>query len=264
LAASPFREFFPIGLFVFILSVLPHAAAAQERDADSLFFFNARIMERGINQPVRFAHVVNQTRGYASISDSSGYFRIVASKNDLLHITAIGYYDCPVHLDYSLLNSIGLATLYMIQRTYPIKAVDVNPLGTWNQFKSRFLSLEIPEPELVINPAVMEDIELGMDTIQSLEPASLGSPVTAIYMALSREGKEMKKYARVLEEEQFREQVKDKYNRELMEEVTGMTGPELHEFLQFCSLDRQFILKATAYEILESIHKCLEEYEKHK
>ena len=231
---------------------------------DSLFFFSARIIDRGINEPVQFAHIVNQTRGYASISDSSGFFRIVASENDLLLLTAIGYYDCPVHLNDSLLSTITIPEIFMIQRAYPIKAVDVNPLGTYSQFKHKLLSLELPEPELVINPAVIQDIELGLDTIQELEPASLGSPITAIYMALSREGKELRKYAEIREEEAFLEQVKDKYNRELLEEVTGMTGPELHEFLEFCNLENKFILKATAYEILERIYTCLNEFKKNK
>jgi len=259
-----FPGILPIGLCLIILLALSHLVSAQKSDEDSLFFFRARIIDRGINQSVQFVHVVNKTRGYASISDSSGYFRIVASRHDLLQLTAIGYYDCPVHLSDSLLISTAIATIHMIQRAYPIKAVVINPLGTYSQFKYKFLSLELPEPQLVINTAVIEDIDKGIDEIQIIEPYSLGSPITAIYMALSKEGKELRKYAKIKEEEQFQEKVKDKYNRELLEEVTGMTGPELHDYLQFCDLDKKFILEATAYEIIDALYKCLERYKKNK
>ena len=247
-----------------ILSFLPHHGDAQVTAADTLFFFKARIAVRGTDEPVQFAHIVNQTRGYASISDSAGFFRIVVSGNDLLHLTAIGYYDCPVHLNDSMLQSTGLVTLYMIPRLYAITAVEVNPLGTYRQFKYKFLEQKVPEPELVIPSSVIEDIEMGLDTIQNLAPASLGSPITAIYMALSREGRELRKYVKVMEDKEFREQVKGKYNNELLEEVTGMTGPELYDFMEFCDLEQDFIIRSSAYEILEAIYACLEEYNKKK
>jgi hypothetical protein len=142
--------------------------------------------------------------------------------------------------------------------------VNVNQLGTYTQFKHKFLNLKIPDPEIVINPAVIEDLEMGLDTIQVIEPYSLGSPITAIYMALSKEGKSLRKFAKIKEEEQFQEQVKEKYNQELLEEVTGMTGPELHDFLLFCDLDKNFILNASAYRILEALYKCLAAYNKNK
>jgi len=254
-------------LLFFILAIRPGfiqvvQGQTGDEDTDSLFYFTARIIDRQVNDPVQFAHVINQSRGFASISDSMGYFKIGAALNDLLKLTAIGYYDCPFHLNEAALNDSGMVTIYMIQRAYPIQVVNINPLGTYSQFKQKVLSLELPEPVLVINPSVIEDIEMGIDTIQNLEPASLGSPITAIYMALSREGKELRKYAEIMEEEQFLEQVKDKYNHKMLEEVTGLTGPELYHFLQFCNLERKYILEATAYEILEAIHKCLEEYKK--
>ncbi|MBL7112320.1 MAG: hypothetical protein ISS19_10315 [Bacteroidales bacterium] len=258
----PFIKLINLGLF--LLACSSQVIHSQDIKDDSLFHFTARIIDRGINEPVQFAHIINQTRGYASISDTMGYFRIGAARNDLLKLTAIGYYDCPFHLNDSILSNPGVITINMIQRAYPIQAVNVNQLGTYTQFKHKFLNLDIPEPKIKANPSVIKDIEMGADSVYVTENISLGSPITAIYMALSKEGKSLRKYAKIKEEEQFQEKVADKYNREILEEVTGMTGPELHDFLQFCDLDKNFILGATAYEILEALYKCLEEYKKNK
>ncbi len=50
LTAKPYLT----GLLLLILLSLPLVAFAQESDADSIFFFRARIIDRGINQSVQF------------------------------------------------------------------------------------------------------------------------------------------------------------------------------------------------------------------
>ncbi len=257
-----FNKLVSLGLFILVIS--SQDIHSQDIKDDSLFYFTARIIDRAINEPVQFAHIVNQTRGYAGISDTMGYFKIGAARNDLLLLTAIGYYDCPFHLSDSILSDPGIITIHMLQRIYPIQVVSVNQLGTYRQFKYKFLHLDIPEPNLKVNPSVLKDIEMGSDSVYVTENISLGSPVTAIYMALSKEGKSLRKYAKIKEEEQFRQEVADKYNREILEEVTGLSGPELYEFQKFCDLGKDFIRGATAYEIIEALYKCLEEFKKNK
>lgn len=196
------------------------------------------------------------------ISDTLGYFRIMAGVNDLLLITAIGYYDLPVLLNDSLLHMKELRILRLIPRIYPITEVKIGQLGTYEQFKYNLLNLDLPEPEFQLHSSVIPDIEKGIDTLNLIGPLSVMSPISTIYYLLSKEGKSLRKLEKITEEEQFLSQVKHKYNREMLKRITGMEGEELYDFITFCNFSREFLLEASEYEIIETILEKLEEYNK--
>jgi hypothetical protein len=209
---------------------------------------------------IQFAHIINQTSGYAMISDTLGYFRILADLNDLLIITAIGYYNLPVLVNDSLIHLQALRIFRLIPRIYPITEVKVGQLGTYEQFKNNFLKLDLPEPEHQMHPSVVPDIEKGIDTLDLIGPISVMSPISAMYYLLSKEGKSLRKLEKINEEELFLKQVEHKYNPEMLARITGMEGEELYDFVTFCNFSPEFLLEASEYEIIEAVLEKLKEY----
>ena len=135
---------------------------------------------------------------------------------------------------------------------YSIDAVRVNPLGSYDQFRQRFVTMKSPESAYEINPTVLFDIDRGMDTLDMLIIHPM-SPVTALYNLLSKEGKSKRKLQKLIEEETFAKQVEFKYSPGIVSHITGYTGFDLYEFMDFCSFSKEFLLDATYYEITRAI-----------
>jgi hypothetical protein len=228
--------------------------AQPENDAsNSTSYFIARIVDSLSRKPVQFAHIVNTDMGLATISDTMGYFYMRVAPDQTIQISAIGYSIKKLTLDDSLLNGPRLPFIALAPFVYPIDAVNVNPLGSYDQFKERFLNLVPPEPKYRISPSVLKEIDLGLDTITSLSPSPIASPVTFFYNLLSREGRSNRKLAALMEEDEFARSISHKYSAELVSQVTGYNGLELYEFMEFCNFGREFLIAATEYEIVEAI-----------
>jgi hypothetical protein len=250
-------------LFFSLLTLsLNCSCQTQEVIRDSVHFFSGKLIDSQTGEPVQFAHVLNETQSYAMISDTIGYFSIPVHLHDLLVATAIGYYNLPLYISDSIYTLNRFHTFRMIPKIYPIKEVNVSVLGTYDQFKYKFLHLDIPNPENKINPSVLNDIMLGIDTTGVVRPATIMSPITAIYNLVSKEGKSARKLKKIEEEEKFLKQVEYKYNNDMLERITGLKGIELYEFISFCNFNRKFLLEASEYEIIEAVLEKLDEYRK--
>jgi hypothetical protein len=252
--------------FLLYLAVFfnPGEVSAQEIAGNTVCHFLARVTGRTDHEPVQFAHIINITTGHGNISDTLGFFTILVQSSDLISISAIGYYNYTFQITDSLLTSGRIPNIELISRSYPIDQVSVNPLGSYEQFKSRVLALELPEPKTKINPLFLKDLRAAADTLDVIGPPSLGSPVTAIYNLVSKEGKSKRKLAEIMKQEELERILYPKYNRELVAHISGLEGIELNEFMRFCNFDPVFLLEANDYQIAETILLRLKEWKKIK
>lgn len=234
--------------------------SAQVIKNDSVRYFLGRIIDSEDHKPVQFAHIINRNSGLGMISDTLGYFTIRVQTNDFLTVTAIGFYDLAIQINDTLLLTDKIHDFHMSPRTYPIKTVDINPLGTYDQFKYNVLNLEITEPRGNIHPSIMEDINRGTDTLDMIEPLTITSPISVLYYLFSKEGKSIRRLQETLEKEKLEKKMLPKI--ELAERITGLKGVELQEFLDFCNFEIDFFLSVTEYEAGVIILKCYEEYKK--
>ena len=244
------------------INCIPATTLGQITANDSVFQFFARVSGLADHMPVQFSHIINRTTGHGTISDTLGFFSILVHPSDLISISAIGYYYLSFQVTDSLLETEHIPNIEMTPRSYPIAQVNIYPFGSYDQFKYRMINLRLPEPEHKINPIFMKELEHAADTLDIVEPLSLGSPITALYDLLSKEGKSKRKLAEILKQEELERILYPKYNRELVGRISGLEGNELNDFMIFCNFDPEFLLKANDYQIAEAIFRKLDEWEK--
>jgi hypothetical protein len=247
-------------LMLWLAMERPVRAQVYESLQDTSGYFKARVIDSRSKKPVAFAHIINTTRRSATISDTLGYFYIRTSPGDQLQLTAIGFAASELTIGYSLLRSQPIQDILLEPIIYTIEAVRVNPLGSYEQFRRRFTSLEIPESAYTIHPSVLTDIDRGTDTLDMLLAPSI-SPVTALYNLLSKEGKSRRKLRKLLEREAFEKQIDFKYSPDIVSHITGYSGFELYEFMEFCSFEEEFLLDATYLEITQAVMTKQQEFE---
>ncbi len=252
--AQSLRVFYIAGfiLLVLVIADKPVQAQVYESLEDTTVYFKARVLDSVSREPVPFAHIINTTRRTATISDTLGYFYIKTSPGDQLQFTAIGFAASQLMIGYTILRRNLIHDILLEPIIYTIEGVRVNPLGSYAQFKKRFVTMKLPESAYTINPSVLVEIEQGTDTLDMLIVHPM-SPVTALYNLLSKEGKSKRKLHKLLEQEEFERQVSFKYSPDIVSKITGYTGFELYEFMDFCSFKKDFLLDATYYEITQAI-----------
>jgi hypothetical protein len=247
-------------LLMLVIVERPVHTQVYESLKDTTAYFKARILDSLTREPVAFAHIINTTRRTATISDTLGYFFIRTSPGDQLQLTAIGYAAGKLSIGYGILRSQLIHDILLRPIIYSIEAVRVNPLGSYEQFRKRFVTLDLPESEYQIHPSVLEEINQGTDTMDMLIVPPM-SPVTALYNLLSKEGKSKRKLRKLLEQEAFEKQIDFKYSPDIVSHITGYTGFDLYEFMEFCSFKKDFLLDATYYEITRAILDKQQEFE---
>jgi hypothetical protein len=242
------------GFMLFLLVIIepPVHAQVYESLEDTTVYFKARVLDSLTREPVVFAHIINSTKRTATISDTLGYFYIRTSPGDQLQFTAIGFTAGKLTIGYSILRKRIIHDILLKPIIYSIESVRVNPLGSYEQFRQRFIRVNIPESEYQIHPSVLTDIDEGTDTLDMLI-VPIMSPVTALYNLLSKEGKSKRKLRKLLEQEEFERQIDFKYSPDIVSHITGYSGFDLYEFMDFCSFKKEFLLNATYYEITQAI-----------
>ena len=228
------------------------AAAGQSDGTDSLYYFKGRVLDSLNGRPVIFAHVINTGRNTAAICDTMGYFYLRVRLKDTLKFSAIGYATRMLVAGDSLRDLEVIPDILLHEIRYTINGVRINPLGNYGDFKYRVANLQLPPTGYEINPTLLRKIERGLDTLDIIEYPVM-SPVTALYNWLSREGKERRKLARLIEKEKFEKEIAYKYSPLIVSGITGYSGLQLYVFMDFCDFSMKFLRESDRYVIRDAV-----------
>lgn len=245
-------------LFCIVYAVIPCRA---QFTVDEPFYVKAQLVDAKTNEKIVFANIVNTKTMMGAISDSAGIFIILAQTGDMLQISSIGYQPRLFTVNDSLRQQFVFQRIKMVEKVYQIKNVDIRFLGTYEQFKYRMLHTKTEDPLAGLNKKLRKSIDsIARLPTSDLPKFSLGSPVSALYMAFSKEGKQLRKLQEAQEKAPARKAVDEKFNRDVLKAVTGLNGEALNEFALFCKLPDDFILKASEYEVYEKIMEYFERF----
>lgn len=248
-----------IKITTFFILLLLSIGQLNAQKEDSVITIIGNLYDKKTFKPVEYAHVINTENYYGTISDTSGNFKIKGAPGDTLLITAIGYENKNFSYEGEYKPFI-VRSIPMEEKTYMIEQVEVTPWGTYQDFKEKFLDLEIENPREAIHPRIWRDLQPPPDTVIPPEPG-LESPVSLIYSIFSREGKELRKYKELKEEKTISEKIRSKYNKEIVGEITGLENEELIRFMEFCNFSDEYLITTRKYFILERVKEKYKEYQ---
>ncbi|HYX06658.1 MAG TPA: hypothetical protein VE912_07980 [Bacteroidales bacterium] len=212
---------------------------------------------------VEAAHVYTKPGDRATITDESGMFTLRVGLQDTLHVKALGYYDAVIYPVRQQLAAGDFLPVHLKPRTYAIREVTILPYRSYAQFKAAFKNHPISDENVPV-PLDMPEIAAG----PGMQNSGFGitfSPISMLYNQFSKEGKELRKYALVVEQQRINDQVAKKYNVKIVKRVTGIESEkDAYDFMDYCNLSDSFILKSNDYEILLAIKECFKAYQQEK
>jgi hypothetical protein len=244
-------------LFGLILQIIAFQYVFGQDNEKKTYKLRVRLVNSKNYRSVDWARIINKNSRMSVISDTSGVFSIPSQLNDTLYVSTIGYYPVSFIVSDSLIWQLRIPEIKLVERIYELENVNLFAPATYQEFK-----LSVLHAGTYLNTTkITERLKGGLDLLpkypEQQDPHfSLGSPVTGLYMLLSKKGKDLKRLENALEKNKVTSAVLVKYNRQIVSIATGLTGDLLEQFMLFCRPDDGFILVATEYEIYQKIFQC--------
>jgi len=243
-------RFLPILIFC-----LAHASLSLAQDRVLL----AGFLKNQLNEePVANVHVMNITDSLASISSLEGAFKIPVHLGDSLVFTSIGFHSKALIVTEKELNA-DYVEVKLSQRQYQLGEVEVNPFGTKDQFRKKFMELEVDDGSIKI--VGVQGPSKERRTIPITEDADeikkakhlFKSPASFLYGNFSKDAKMRQKLHRLEAEKAKNQYNNKKFNEDVVHRITQYEGAQLIEFMDYCNFSESQIYRYSDYELTVAI-----------
>lgn len=200
------------------------------------------MLDKGTNQRIGKAFIKNDETKENTFNNARGEFDIGVSLGDLI-ITSkdeyspdtIKYTGQPVLMVYLERTSIYIPEVNVVARR--------SPEDILQQRREDFSkAYRLADP----------------GSIFSVGPTGAGLSIGTIYNMLSREGKNAKRLTRFIQKEYEEDVIDSKFTRDLVSNVTGLSGEHLSIFISNYRPTYAFVTMATRYELTTYIRSKYE------
>lgn len=227
-----------------------------------------KIVDEQTGRSVEYGIILNYSRHITLYSSATGEFFLRASPGDTLVLSAIGYYYRKVIVSDSLLTASMPVTFNISPRAFEIGEAKIVPLGTYSQFRQDFVNLDKPKTkaEQLRDQIADWSQKAAAEGYEKYQQNRIHDGVTLLTVPIrTRDEKERIKLAKIMESENLRNRIYEKFNPEVVKKVTGMTEDhEIIEFMVFCDFSDQYVLDVNQYTLMEQIALRYELFRKKK
>lgn len=198
---------------------------------------------------VPLASILNANTGKKAISNRQGYFKIQGNEGDTLIIT-----------------SIGLDSLFASAKTY-------GPAADTNLFFLHPKNVVLPEARILPGNSRRDSLARAAAEYLKTDPllnnysrvldrqkGGIMNPLTALYQEFSKEGKDAARFDEFYAYLEKQKRVDNKLNPVFVERATGLPAYKQPAFKKFCNLDKDFVLTASDYDLIQALQKCANKY----
>lgn len=228
-------------------------------------FTTGTVVNDSSKKHIGFVHIFNESKRLGAIANEEGKFKFRADAGDTIVFGALGYFHKVLIVSDAMLHNE--TNVFLSPRYYDIEAVDIVSLGTYEDFKRKFLALEEHKTKTYdlrnqLYASARKEGQIGFEegkVRRALSPQPGTEPINGIPI-LYKEDLQRLNYARVLKLEEKQRVIHKKYNFEIVKNVTKLPDEEILDFMSFCKFTQEYLFRATEYEILVSIEKKYEEY----
>ena len=233
---------------------------AQKESKKQIIELTGRIIDISTNKPIQFAHIINLKKGQGAITDTAGKFRILMTKIDTLRISSIGYEIKYWGLaDTSLQIKQFNTVMYLIPKTYKISEVDIYQLR-WESFLYDIAHTKIEKDKTQKKLIIWFDKIISENDLKSLTTSARGIGFTIPFK--TKREKQLLKVEKLKKQAEINKIAYQKFNRELVNEITGLENKELDNFMIYGNFSTNYIINTNKYDLIVRIQEIFQNYQK--
>ncbi|MFS4418333.1 carboxypeptidase-like regulatory domain-containing protein [Maribacter sp. 2307ULW6-5] len=244
-------------LFIFTLFCsLGYAQGQAMRDTIKAVVINAQN-----DRPMESVHVVNLNQVVGTITNEQGEFALPAAVNDTLYLSFLGFRSQKIRVTNDMLKFKN-TQIALTELAYALEEVTVRPYQLTGY-------LEIDVKNLPLNNAYQYSISglsLGYEggnrnpTAVTKVLGAILNPADLLRNLFGKRPNQMRKLRQMKEDDQIRNLLASKFDRETLVELLQLEKVDLEDILNNCNYSRSFITTANDLQILDAISSCYEEY----
>ena len=211
--------------------------------------------------PVANVNVVNLNKVIGAVTDEKGYFEINVSVNDTLHVSLIGFTSIKVRVTNDWIKN-KTTNIQMTEKAIALQEVIIQPYRLTGYLEVDSKLIPIHENYRYSISGLPQGYEAG-----EYSPGAFGrvmgsifNPADALYNFFGKKPKELKKLKETKKDDNVRNLLESKYDRETVAALLGIDKAEIPEILQRCNYSESFVKSANDLQIMDAISQCYEEY----
>jgi hypothetical protein len=144
------KHFFYITLFILFPSLLSAQQKVAWQDGKrDLVQFSGVVVESDSLRPIPYTSILVKNSYKGTVSDYFGYYSFVAQEGDTIEFTAIGFNSASFIIPDTLTNNKYSLIQVLRLDTVSLALTEVYPWPTKEQFKKAFLSLQLPDDDIL-------------------------------------------------------------------------------------------------------------------
>ena len=245
-----------------IFSVISFLVLISLRGQDQIQIFSAVVENESTGFPMESVHVLNLSQVVGTVTDRSGRFEIEVFPNDTLYFSYLGFKPLKIAVTNDLIK-FGNAKFQLTELALALEEIILRPYQLTG-------ILDIDAKNIPINTAKRYSVsglpnigyEAGNRNPNSITKTfkAILSPVDFLHNLFSQKEKQLRKLKKMREDEEIKNLLSSKFNREILTQLLYISKVEIYEILRGCSFSDTFIKDSNDLQILEAISECYAEY----
>lgn len=206
-------------------------------------------------------NIINLNKIKATTSDEFGRFKIEAEVNDTLHFSLIGFQPIKVRVSNDWVKN-KTTTIQLTEKAIALEDVIIQPYQLTGYLEVDTKLIPEREDYRYSIAGLNRAYEAG-----SYSPGAFGkvmgsifNPADALYNFFGKKPRELKKIKELKKDNNIRNLLESKYDRETIAVLLGIDKQDLPEILARCNYSESFARTANDLQVLEAISECYEEY----
>jgi len=220
-----------------------------------------KVQNASNNVVLENVHVVNLNSVIGTLSDEEGEFTIKATVNDTLYFSYLGFKSIRVRVTNDWLK-FGEIKIKMTELSIALEEVVVKPIQLTGYIEVDAKIIPIYDDHRYRIAGLGTGYEGGQKQPGAVSKVlnSIFNPADFLYNVFGKRPHQMKKLRKMKDDDEIRNLLQSKYDRETLMAVLQLEKVDIEEILNNCSYSKNFIKTANDLQILDAISECYEEY----
>jgi hypothetical protein len=222
---------------------------------------NGKVLNASNNIALENVHVVNLNSVKGTLTNEEGSFVMKAEVNDTLYFSYLGFKSIRVRVTNDWLK-FGEIKIKMTELSIALEEVVVKPVELTGYIEVDAKLIPIYDDQRYRIAGIGGGYEGGQGQPGSVTKVlnSIFNPADFLYNVFGKRPKQMKKLRQMKDDDEIRNLLQSKYDRETLMAVLQLEKVDIDEILNNCSYSKSFIRTANDLQILDAISECYEQY----
>lgn len=222
---------------------------------------SGRVLNAANDVPIENAHVINLNQVVGSVTNEDGEFSIRASVNDTLYFSYLGFKSIRVRVTNDWMR-YGDVKVKMTELGIALEEVVVRPIQLTGYLEIDSKNIPIYENYRYSISGLNSGYEGGDHSPGAVSRVigAIFNPADALYNLFGKKPKEMKKLREMKDDDNIRNLLQSKFDRQTLMALLQINRPDIDEILRRCDYSKDFIETANDLQILDAMSGCYEEY----